>query len=118
MSEDANNSNPVSGDPDAGGMEFALWLAKLGLSRPTGYRYRRDGKVTTHNVEGREFILTGEIHRFWTRVRAGEFAKKPRGASAKARRASSPPPGRGPAPNDHISEELTTPRPNGPPNEQ
>jgi hypothetical protein len=74
---------------DAGGMEFALWLSKLGLSRPTGYRYRRDGKVKTHNVEGREFILTEEIIRFWVRVKAGEFAKAPRGASAKRHRAAS-----------------------------
>ena len=64
----------------------SLWLGRVGLSRPTGYRYRRDGKIVTFNIEGREFILTEEINRFWARVKAGEFAKKPRGAaSAKAR---------------------------------
>jgi hypothetical protein len=97
MSDEVITTNVPTGDFDAGGMEFALWLSKLGLSRPTGYRYRRDGKVVTHNVEGREFILTEEISRFWRRVKAGEFAKQPRGASAKARRASSPPPGHGQA---------------------
>lgn len=72
-------------DQDAGGMEFSLWLKRVGLSRATGYRYRRDGKVVTCNIEGIEYILTEEIVRFWARVKAGEFAKKPRGASAKLR---------------------------------
>ena len=93
------------GDLDAGGMKFAFWLTKMGLSRPTGYRYRLDGKVATCNVEGCEFIPKEEIIRYSHRVKVGEFAKKPRGASAKARRASSPPPGRGPAQNGHTSGE-------------
>jgi hypothetical protein len=80
--------NDSLNEADAGGMEFSLWLAKVGLSRPTGYRYRRDKKIVTYNLEGRQFILTEEIVRFWQRVKAGEFAKRPRGASAKARRAS------------------------------
>ena|ERR1035441_3869260 len=103
---------------DAGGMEFALWLAKVGLSRPTGYRYRRDGKVATHNVEGREFILSDEIVRFWARVKAGEFAKRPRGASARARRASSPLPGHAQAQDGHTSAKSTNPRPDVPPSGQ
>jgi chromosome condensin MukBEF MukE localization factor len=103
---------------DAGGMEFALWLAKVGLSRPTGYRYRRDGKVVTHNCEGREFILTDEIVRFWARVKAGEFAKKPRGASARARRASLPLPDRDQGLDGHTSAKSTNPRPDGQPNGQ
>jgi len=78
---------------DAGGMEYSLWLAKVGLSRPAGYRYRRDRKVVTFNIEGREFITTQEITGFWQRARAGEFAKKPRRASAQAGRASSQPSG-------------------------
>jgi hypothetical protein len=73
--------NDSLNEADAGGMEFSLWLAKVGLSRPTGYRYRRDKKLVAYNLEGREFILTEEIARFWQRVKAGEFAKKPRGAS-------------------------------------
>jgi hypothetical protein len=76
-------------EQDAGGMDFTLWREKVGLSYATGYRYRRDGKFVTHNVEGREFILTTEINRYWQRVKAGEFAKKPRGACAKSHRGSS-----------------------------
>jgi chromosome condensin MukBEF MukE localization factor len=94
---------------DAGGMEFSLWLQRVGLCRPTGYRYRRDGKVVTFNIEGREFILTEEIIRFWQRVQAGEFAKKPRGASARPRRASSPPPSHAHSQDGPASAEPTTP---------
>jgi hypothetical protein len=103
---------------DAGGMEFSLWLQKVGLSRPTGYRYRRDGKVVTHNVEGREFILTEEIIRFWQRAKAGEFAKEPRGASARGRRVSSQPPGCGQGQDGRTSAGSTNPRPNAPPSGQ
>lgn len=105
-------------EADAGGMEFSLWLAKVGLSRPTGYRYRRDKKIVTYNLEGRQFILTEEIVRFWQRVKAGEFAKRPRGASAKARRASSPLPDHAQAQDGHIFAKSTSPRPNVPPSEQ
>lgn len=73
-------------EQDAGGMEYCLWLGKVGLSESTGHRYRRDNKVATVNIEGREYIQTEEITRFWTRARAGEFAKKPRGAAAKAQK--------------------------------
>jgi hypothetical protein len=59
---------------DAGGMELSHWLAKVGLSRPTGYRYRRAGKIRTHNIEGHEFITSDEIARFWTRAKSGDRA--------------------------------------------
>lgn len=81
-------------EQDAGGMEYCLWLGKVGFSPSTGYRYRRDGKVDTVNIQGREFILTEEIARFWERAKAGEFAKKPRGASARHHSTSSPLPAR------------------------
>lgn len=110
--------NDSLNEADAGGMEFSLWLAKVGLSRPTGYRYRRDKKIVTYNLEGRQFILTEEIVRFWRRVKAGEFAKRPRGASAKARRASSPLPGHAQAQDGHISARSTIPRPDVPPSGQ
>ena len=109
--------NDSLNEADAGGMEFSLWLAKVGLSRPTGYRYRRDKKIVTYNLEGRQFILTEEIVRFWQRVKAGEFAKRPRGA-AKARRVSSPLPGHEQAQDGHTSARSTSPRPDVPPSGQ
>lgn len=110
--------NESLNEVDAGGMEYSLWLAKVGLSRPTGYRYRRDKKIVTYNLEGREFILTEEIVRFWQRVKAGEFAKKPRGASARARRASSLLPGHAQGQDGHTSAKSTCPRPDDPPSGQ
>jgi hypothetical protein len=109
------NDSTVNGldSGDAGGMEYSLWLAKVGLSRPTGYRYRRDRKVVTINIEGREFITTEEITRFWQRARAGEFAKKPRGASAQAGRASSQPSGCGRAQDGGIPSDSKALPPNG-----
>jgi hypothetical protein len=69
----------------AGGIEFIYWLAKIGKSRPTGYRWRNKGMVKTVNVEGKLFVEDDEILRFWKRARNGEFAKKPRGAAARKR---------------------------------
>lgn len=103
MQHDLTEQNLI--EQDAGGMEYCLWLGKVGLSQSTGYRYRRDGKVITVNIEGREFIETPEITRFWKRAKAGEFAKKPRGASARHRSASSPAPARDRGQGHHISPE-------------
>jgi hypothetical protein len=65
---------------DPGGMEFILWLTKIGKSRATGYRWRAGGKVATVNVDGKHFITTEEIKRFWARAAAGEFDRKSGGA--------------------------------------
>jgi predicted site-specific integrase-resolvase len=61
-------------------MEFILWLTKIGKSRATGYRWRDSGKVVTVNVDGKHFITSEEIKRFWARAAAGEFARKSSGA--------------------------------------
>jgi hypothetical protein len=79
-SSGAINAPEADSRRDAGGMEFVYWLRTIGLSRATGYRYRRDGKIVTVNIEGHLFVLSSEIERFWVRAAAGEFAKKPRGA--------------------------------------
>ncbi len=60
---------------DAGGMEFNLWLRLIGRDEVSGWRWARDGLIKTENVLGYPFITSDEIRRFWTRVRAGEFAR-------------------------------------------
>lgn len=70
----------------AGGIEFVYWLAIMGKSRPTGYRWRRKGMIETVNVEGKLFVLDEEIARFWRRAQNGEFAKGPRGAAVRKRK--------------------------------
>ena len=81
---------------DAGGMAFAVFCDKLGISEPTGYRWRSEGRFTLPggkqdgvcNVGGRPFIETDAIKEFWRRARAGEFAHAPRGAAAASVKAS------------------------------
>jgi len=70
----------------AGGMEFIYWLAIIGKSRPTGYRWRSKGMIDTVNIEGKLFVVDAEIARFWKRAQSGEFAKKPSGAAARKKR--------------------------------
>ena len=72
---------------DCGGIEFILWLTRIGKSRPTGYRWRKKKMIKAVNVEGKLFVTNKQIDRFWERAERGEFAKKPRGASATAKRA-------------------------------
>jgi predicted site-specific integrase-resolvase len=69
-------------DVQIGGMEFLYWLAKIGKSRATGYRWRAEGRLHTVNIDGKLFITQHEIDRFWTRAKAGEFSKQPHGACA------------------------------------
>ena len=73
-------SNPKAID---GGIEFIYWLAIIGKSRPTGFRWRRNGMITTVNIEGKLFVTNEEIARFWQRAKNGEFAKEARGAAAR-----------------------------------
>lgn len=60
-------------------MEYNLWLSKVGRDRSTGYRWVAKGMVTTINIQGRLYITSGEIARFWARAAAGEFSKVPMG---------------------------------------
>jgi hypothetical protein len=54
---------------------FDRWLRDLGKSRATGWRWRRDGVVTTHNVFGRHYVTLDEIGRFERAALSGEFAR-------------------------------------------
>ena len=68
---------------DPGGMELNLWLDKIGRERTTGYRWQELKMIEPCNILGRLYITTEEIKRFWTRARAGEFAKVPAGICGK-----------------------------------
>lgn len=82
MSDVWENAAPDPLGVMVGGMEFIYWLAKVGKSRPTGFRWRRKGMVKTVNIQGKLFVTHKEINRFWQRAERGEFAKQPRGAAA------------------------------------
>jgi hypothetical protein len=62
--------------PDAGGMDYGMWLQLVGRDPVTGWRWAKAGVVQTENVFGRPFITSDEIKRFWARVKLGEFARE------------------------------------------
>lgn len=47
------------------GMLYTKWLSQLGVSRTTGWRWIRDGKVKILPVYGRRYITEEEIERFF-----------------------------------------------------
>lgn len=64
---------------------FDCWLATLGRSTVTGWRWRKRGWITTLNIAGRHYIQREEIDRFTARVKSGEFAQVPTFPAAKGR---------------------------------
>ena len=72
----------------AGGIEYIYWLALLGKSRSTGWRWRRakpNGKgprVRCCRIDNTLYISYQEIRRFWRRAEAGEFEGAPGGVCA------------------------------------
>lgn len=68
-----------------GGVDFDLWLSRIGRSRSTGHRWRSRRWVEPINIDGHWFITEEEIERFWCRAKAGEFAKEPGGIICQKR---------------------------------
>jgi hypothetical protein len=52
---------------------FWRWLARIGVSRSTGWRWRRSGVVETVVIGGRVFISRSAETKFLRRAGAGEF---------------------------------------------
>ena len=55
---------------------FDQWLAGRGLSRTTGYRYRRAGIIEVVEIYGRLYITKEQISRFEARAMNGEFRRR------------------------------------------
>ena len=53
------------------------WLAGVGVTLMTAWRWRKNGWLKTVNIAGRVYITREAIKDFTRRVEAGEFAKKP-----------------------------------------
>jgi hypothetical protein len=54
---------------------FSKFLAEVGRSSVTGWRWRRKGWIDTINIAGRPYVRREAIEKFLTRAEAGEFAK-------------------------------------------
>jgi hypothetical protein len=67
--------NPSQRNETGGLVSFDLWLKQLGKTRITGWRWRRDGIISTLNVFGKIYIQRSEIERFESRALAGEFKR-------------------------------------------
>jgi hypothetical protein len=52
---------------------FQAWLKGIGVSRTTGWRWRKAGFIHTVCIMGRHYLLQKEIELFTRRAAAGEF---------------------------------------------
>jgi hypothetical protein len=70
-----NKPNEIAGTPASPIILFGLFLQSLGVTSPTGWRWRKLGWITTLNIAGRVYVSRDEIKRFQQRAAAGEFSK-------------------------------------------
>ncbi len=54
---------------------FDGWLQGRGLTRTTGFRYRKQGLIKTVNIFGRLYVTREQIVNFERRAISGEFHK-------------------------------------------
>jgi hypothetical protein len=55
---------------------FVKFLAEIGRSKPTGWRWIKSGWIEPVNISGRLYITAEEEARFHARAAAGEFARE------------------------------------------
>ena len=59
------------------------WLAQVGVTQITAWRWRRKGWLKTVNIAGRVYLTQEAIDEFHRRVVAGEFAQEHKVPSRK-----------------------------------
>jgi hypothetical protein len=69
-------ANEISGSPASPIVLFGLFLDSLGVTAPTGWRWRKLGWIDTINIAGRVYVSRDEINRFQQRAADGEFSRK------------------------------------------
>ncbi|HEX3856500.1 MAG TPA: hypothetical protein VHY30_04290 [Verrucomicrobiae bacterium] len=52
------------------------WLAQVGITEITAWRWRRKGWLNTVNIAGRQYLTQEAIDDFQRRAVAGEFAQE------------------------------------------
>jgi hypothetical protein len=67
--------NEVTGAPASPIVLFGLFLESLGVTPPTGWRWRKLGWINTINIAGRVYVSRDEISRFQQRAASGEFSR-------------------------------------------
>lgn len=57
-------------------VKWTTWLAGMGVNSSTGWRWRKEGKITPSvNIDGHWYLKSSEIEAFMSSAEAGEFAK-------------------------------------------
>ena len=84
MENCGKKSDETSRAPASPIVLFGLFLDSLGVTGPTGWRWRKDGWIRTINIAGRVYVSRDEIERFQQRAASGEFAKTHKTPKRKA----------------------------------
>ena len=69
------DSDELSGVAPSPIILFALFLESLGVTPPTGWRWRKQGWIKTLNIAGRVYVSRDEIDKFQQRAASGEFSR-------------------------------------------
>jgi len=57
-------------------ISLSKWLAKIGVTPCTAWRWRKKGWLKTINIAGRQYVTQEAIDEFHRRATAGEFFQK------------------------------------------
>jgi hypothetical protein len=74
-------------DRSGGLVSFDQWRRDVGISRTTGWRWRRNGWVQTLNISGKVYVGLAEASQFVALAKAGRFAKPLKKPIRKTQRA-------------------------------
>jgi len=75
----------ISGAPASPIVLFGLFFDSLGVTPPTGWRWRKLGWINTINIAGRVYVSRDEIDRFQQRAASGEFSRTHKTPTRKTR---------------------------------
>ena len=75
-------SNPL---PASDLVSYDRWLEEIGISSPTGWRWRKRGLIPTTNINGRVYVRRSDVAAFERRAQAGDFARTPTMPRRKAK---------------------------------
>ena len=71
---EANDLNRPEDEAPVGDIVlFNRYLACIGVTPCCGWRWRRDGLISTINISGRVYVRRSEIARFEKRAASGDF---------------------------------------------
>jgi len=56
-------------------VSLARWMAQVGITPVTAWRWRKKGWLKTVNIAGRQYLTQEAIEEFHRRATAGEFAQ-------------------------------------------